>query len=141
MAQYTIWWLLAGAVVTVELLTGTFYLLMISIGLVAAAVSAHMGLGVTAQILVAAVVGGGATVAWHLYKAKTETRLPANANRDVNLDIGEEVQVDSWHSDGLAQVQYRGAQWTVQAAPGAVQQAGRYRVKEMHGNRLVVEAV
>jgi membrane protein implicated in regulation of membrane protease activity len=141
MTQYTIWWLLAGAAVTVELLTGTFYLLMISIGLVAAAISAHIGAANAVQILVAAIVGGGATVAWHFYKAKNDTRLPANANRDVNLDIGEQVQVDSWQPDGLAQVQYRGAQWTVVAAPAVAQQAGMYKVKELHGNRLVVEPV
>ncbi len=141
MTESTIWWLMAGVAVTIELLTGTFYLLMISIGLVAAAISAHMGAGISVQILVAAVIGGGATVAWHVYKSKTETRLPANANRDVNLDIGGHVQVGSWQADGLAQVQYRGAQWTVVAAPGVAQQAGTYKVKELLGNRLVVEPV
>lgn len=141
MAQYTIWWLLAGAAVTTELLTGTFYLLMISIGLVAAAIGAHVGAPITVQILLAAIIGGGATLAWHLYKSKNDTRLPANANPDVNLDIGEQVHVNSWQPDGLAQVQYRGAQWTVIAASGAAQQAGTYKVKEMLGNRLVVEPV
>ncbi len=141
MALSSIWWLLAGAAVTVELLTGTFYLLMIAIGLVAAALGAHLGAVIAVQIFLAALVGGGATVAWHLYKAKTETRLHANANRDVNLDIGQEVQVEVWQPDGLAQVQYRGAQWTVVAAPGSAQRAGRYAVKELSGNRLIVEAV
>jgi hypothetical protein len=32
MADSTVWWLLAGAAVAVELLTGTFYLLMLAIG-------------------------------------------------------------------------------------------------------------
>ena len=32
----TLWWLLAGGAVVLELLTGTFYLLMISLGLAAA---------------------------------------------------------------------------------------------------------
>jgi membrane protein implicated in regulation of membrane protease activity len=44
MAETTIWWLLAGTAVAVELLTGTFYLLMLAIGLVAAALAAHAGL-------------------------------------------------------------------------------------------------
>ncbi|MDO9198743.1 NfeD family protein, partial [Rhodoferax sp.] len=43
MAESTIWWVLAGAVVAIELATGTFYLLMLSVGLVAAAISAHAG--------------------------------------------------------------------------------------------------
>ena len=45
MAESTIWWLCAGAAVAVELLTGTFYLLMLATGLAAAAVAAHLGAG------------------------------------------------------------------------------------------------
>jgi hypothetical protein len=37
MAESTIWWLLTVAAVAVELVTGTFYLLMLAIGLAAAA--------------------------------------------------------------------------------------------------------
>ena len=33
MAESTIWWLLAGAAVALELVTGTFYLLMLAVGL------------------------------------------------------------------------------------------------------------
>ena len=33
----TVWWVVAGAAVAVELATGTFYLLMIALGLAAAA--------------------------------------------------------------------------------------------------------
>ena len=35
MAEPTIWWMLAGAAVALELLTGTFYLLMFALGLFA----------------------------------------------------------------------------------------------------------
>ena len=41
----TLWWLATGVVVIVELLSGTFYLLMLAIGLAAGAVAAHLGLG------------------------------------------------------------------------------------------------
>ncbi|NDE73495.1 MAG: NfeD family protein, partial [Betaproteobacteria bacterium] len=41
MAQTTIWWVMAGALIALELLSGTFYLLMLSLGLVAAALAAH----------------------------------------------------------------------------------------------------
>ena len=80
MAEPTLWWLLAGAVVAVELLTGTFYLLMIAFGLVAAATVAHLGAGVEVQTLAAAVLGGGAVVAWHLKRDRSRTELPAQAN-------------------------------------------------------------
>ncbi|MGA8787294.1 MAG: NfeD family protein, partial [Polaromonas sp.] len=32
MSESSIWWLLAGAAVAVELMTGTFYLLMLAVG-------------------------------------------------------------------------------------------------------------
>jgi membrane protein implicated in regulation of membrane protease activity len=139
MALSTIWWVLAGLVIITELMTGTFYLLMISTGLVAGALAAHMGMGMNTQIIVAAAIGSGATLAWHLYKTKQPRTLRAEANRDVNLDIGETVHIDTWNTDGTAAVKYRGAQWTVLAAPGTAQAAGSYRVKEVNGNRLVVE--
>ncbi|TFI49403.1 NfeD family protein, partial [Diaphorobacter sp. DS2] len=55
----TLWWLMAGVAVVAELLTGTFYLLMLAVGLAAGALAAHAGLGNTAQILVSALVGAG----------------------------------------------------------------------------------
>ena len=56
----TIWWVLAGILVAVELLVGTFYLLMLALGLAAGAVAAHLGLPLSAQVTTAAIVGGGA---------------------------------------------------------------------------------
>ena len=53
----TLWWLMAGVTVAIELLSGTFYLLMLAIGMAAGAVAAHMGLGLTMQIVTCAVVG------------------------------------------------------------------------------------
>ena len=41
MAQSTIWWVLAGGFVAVELLSGTFYLLMLALGMAAAALAAQ----------------------------------------------------------------------------------------------------
>ena len=37
MAESTVWWLLAGVAVAAELVTGTFYLLMIALGLASGA--------------------------------------------------------------------------------------------------------
>ena len=62
MAESTIWWLMAGSAVAVELVTGTFYLLMLAIGLASAALAAHLGASITLQFLSAAVVGGAAIV-------------------------------------------------------------------------------
>lgn len=139
MAQPTIWWLLAGAAVALELLSGTFYLLMIAIGLAAAAAAAHLGLGLVGQMVVAAVFGGGAVVLWYLKRDRNRTEPPANANVNVNMDIGETVQVSSWNLDGTAQVQYRGANWTVVHRAGVSPAPGSHRVSELIGNRLLVD--
>lgn len=53
----TLWWILAGALVAVELATGTFYLLMLATG--AGALAAHAGLSASTEIVSAAIVGGG----------------------------------------------------------------------------------
>ncbi|TFZ08266.1 NfeD family protein [Ramlibacter humi] len=139
MAQSTLWWLLAGAAVAVELATGTFYLLMLALGLAAGALAAHAGADTTVQLVTAALVGGGAVGGWHWSRGRRPAGPPAAANPDVNLDVGEIVHVEAWDPEGSAQVRYRGATWTVTAAPGSTLQPGRHRVREVVGNRLVVE--
>lgn len=139
MADSTLWWLVTGTAVAVELLTGTFYLLMLAIGLAAAAIAAHLGAPTPVQLVVAAVVGGGAVVGWHLLLRRGPKELPAAANRNVNMDIGETVHVPRWHPDGTAQVKYRGAEWTAVPVPGSIPVAGPHRIREVVGSRLVVE--
>jgi membrane protein implicated in regulation of membrane protease activity len=137
----TFWWVTAGLAVAAELGTGTFYLLMIALGLAAAALAAHAGLAATAQIAVAALVGAGATVAWHLRRARQPTDLPPSTNRDVNLDVGERVHVDRWGADSTARVHYRGTGWTARLAPGAEARPGEHVVTAVEGNWLVLAPV
>ena len=141
MAASTMWWLAAGAAIAVELVTGTFYLLMVAIGLGAAAVAAHAGVAVSTQLVVAAVVGGGAVVGWHVRQSKRPPAPLAGANRDVNLDIGETVHITGWNADGTASVFYRGANWTCLHHGGAVPSTGLHKVIEVVGSRLLVEKI
>jgi membrane protein implicated in regulation of membrane protease activity len=141
MADSTVWWLVAGAAVAVELATGTFYLLMLALGLAAGAVAAHAGASVPGQLVVAAVIGGGAVSGLYVQRRGSPPARDAGSNRDVNLDVGETVQVDAWQPDGTAHVRYRGADWTVMAAAGSARDNGMYRVREVVGSRLVVEKI
>jgi membrane protein implicated in regulation of membrane protease activity len=142
MADSTLWWLLAGVAVGIELMTGTFYLLMLAIGLAAGALAAHAGAGMPAQLVAAGVVGGGAVFGWHLKRRHAVRQvLPAAANPDVNLDVGESVHVEQWLPDHTATVRYRGANWTVVPFGGTSEGPGLYRVREVSGSRLVVEKV
>lgn len=139
MAESTLWWLAAGALIAVELVTGTFYLLMLSTGLAAAALSAHLGLPSAGQWVVAALVGGSSVLVWWRIKRARGAPPRATANRDVNLDIGAVVQVDVWRPDGSCSVKYRGAQWEAQLSPGAVATPGSYTVAEVVGSRLILQ--
>ncbi len=134
----TLWWLAAGVLVAAELATGTFYLLMVALGVAAGALSAHAGLEGTTQMVVAALVGAGATVAWHLLRARSPKSAPVESNRDVNLDIGQTVHVPAWLPDGTARVAYRGAQWQVRLAPGATAASGDHTIVAVHGTELLL---
>jgi membrane protein implicated in regulation of membrane protease activity len=134
----TLWWLAAGALVVAELVTGTFYLLMVALGAAAGALAAHAGLGAVAQVLVAALLASAATATWHLRRARAPKSAPAEANRDVNLDIGQSVLVESWSPDGSARAQYRGAAWTVRLDGPGPPTPGEHVIVAVEGNRLHV---
>ena len=139
MESSTIWWVLAGLTVAAELLIGSFYLLMLSLGMAAGAIAAQGGSPLTAQLLVAAIVGGAAVLLWRRWKQGGGAEPEAQSNPNVNLDIGALVTVDAWASDGSAQVNYRGANWTALHRPGLAPEPGEHRVVEVQGSRLILE--
>jgi membrane protein implicated in regulation of membrane protease activity len=137
-SPWTFWWVAAGIAVAVELATGTFYLLMLALGFAAGAVAAHLGLPGTGQVAAAALVGGGATALWRWRRARQPDALPAAGNRDVNLDIGDHVQVEQWSADRTTRVQHRGSVWAARLAPGAAAAPGRHVIAAVEGNWLVL---
>lgn len=137
MNDTTVWWLITGALVAAELMTGTFYLLMLAIGAVAAALAAHMGTGLTPQLVTAAVVGGLAVVLWRQKSLRHEAQVPT----ELHLDIGETVQVDAWDAQGTAQVKHRGANWTAICPLGHTPSPGTHRIQAIQGSRLVLEKI
>jgi membrane protein implicated in regulation of membrane protease activity len=132
----TWWWIAAGALVAAELVTGTFYLLMIALGCAAGAIAAYAGVGLAGQIIVGALVGSAGTAAWHFKRAKQPQSAPVEHNRDVNLDIGSTVQVPAWQSDGTARVQYRGAGWAARFEGPGTPQTGEHVIVAMRGSEL-----
>ena len=139
MANWTLWWLLAGAAVAVEMLTGTFYLLMLGLGMVAGALAAHAGASMATQLVVSALVGGGAVTALHFLKRRPGAVTMPGPNLD--FDAGERVQVDAWSSDNTAAVRYRGSTWTAVPAGGTPTGTGAHRVRQVDGSRLIVEKI
>jgi membrane protein implicated in regulation of membrane protease activity len=137
-AAATTWWLAAGLLVAVELASGTFYLLMLALGAAAAALAAHAGASMSTQLVAAAVVGGAAVTAWHIRRMRQPAAPPAEANRDVNLDIGSRVQVNAWNSDGTARVAYRGATWSARNGSDGAPRPGPHVIVAVHGSELLL---
>lgn len=137
MTDWMSWLVVAGVLVIAELFTGTFYLLMIAIGLSAGALAALAGASGPMQTLAAALVGLAATALLHRSRFGKPTKLEATRDRNVNLDIGQRVAVAHW-VDGRARVMYRGALWDVELGPGAQPEAGDYRIVEVRGSRLIL---
>lgn len=135
-----IWWFAAGALIVAELFTGTFYLLMIALGLIAGGIAFVMGALAHVQIGAAALVALIAVAVLRRSRFGNWKR-PNDASHDaaVNLDIGATLQVEQWR-DGRARAMYRGAQWDVELAPGESEGARLYRITALDGNRLIVAA-
>jgi membrane protein implicated in regulation of membrane protease activity len=132
------WWIGAGVLIVAELLTGTFYLLMIALGFVAGAIAHLAGAGPAIQYLSAALVALAAVAALRRSRfGRRRQRRDASGNPDVNPDIGAALEVPAWR-ERRARVPYRGAQWDVELAPGEREDARFYQVAAVHGSCLVV---
>lgn len=142
MTNWVAWFVLAGVLVAVEIFTGTFYLLMIALGFIAGGITALMGGSLSIQFVLAAFVGVVATYGLRRSRWGRVTRRDANRDPNVNLDIGQTLNVDAWSgSEGevrTARVMYRGALWDVELEHGATAQPGAHVIRAVHGNRLVV---
>jgi membrane protein implicated in regulation of membrane protease activity len=134
----TWWWLIAGALVVAELFIGSFYMLMLALGCVAGALAAHLGATYAMQVFIAAIVGAGTTALWHYRRARAPRSAPVESNRDVNLDIGQTLQVAAWDAQGAARVTYRGSAWDVQFRGPGMPTPGQHVIVAVQGNRLIV---
>jgi len=125
--------------VLLELITGSFYLLMLALGAVVGALCAYLGVPLVLQFVCAALSASACVFVCYLVRRRRRLSLETQGNRNINLDIGETVNIHGWNDDGTAQVRYRGAQWTVMARAGQEQSAGIHKVVSVVGSRLVVE--
>lgn len=144
MAGWVMWMLAAGLLVVAELFTTTLYLLMVAIGLAVGGVAALIGWGVEWQLLVAAAVALVATYFLRRSRFGRRTKVQAERDPNVNLDIGQSITVEQWQQDAgtgggyTARVKYRGAMWDVELAPAATAGAGLFFIQEIRGSRLIV---
>jgi membrane protein implicated in regulation of membrane protease activity len=132
-----VWWFVAAfALLAAELLTGTFYLLMIAVALAAAGLAALAGAPFVLQLLVAAAVGFGGALALRRSRFGRARHDPAEPLQ--NMDVGQSVTVENWTTARTARASYRGALWDLELAPGETAEPGEYVIRAIHANRLVV---
>lgn len=137
MSDWMNWLVAAGVVVILELFSGTFYLLMIAVGLVFGALAALVGGSIPMQAIIAGVIGVLATGLLHNSRFGKPAKANAARDHNVNLDIGQRVSVPGWEG-GKARVMYRGALWDVELGQGATPHAGEFKIVEVQGSRLIV---
>ena len=131
-----IWWMvLAFGLLILELVTGTFYLLVIALALAAGGIAGLAGAPFTLQLVVAAAVGF--TGALWLRRARFG-RLKTEGDDLQNLDVGQVVRVENWSASNTARTSYRGAAWDVVLAPGETAAPGDFVIQSVQGSRLVV---
>jgi membrane protein implicated in regulation of membrane protease activity len=135
MAAQWWWWILGVVLVGAELLSGTFYLLALGIAFLLGGIAAWLGAPVEAQLLVAGILAFVGTALAHRWRLRVGTPAP-----QLPLDVGNTVQVQSWHADGRARVAYRGTHYdAVLASPQAVREKTMYIVA-VEGSTLVIDA-
>lgn len=119
MDLWVLWTIVGIVLVIAELVTGTFYLLVLGAGAFAAAVTAYLG----ANTVIQAVVGGAVAMAgaWAVHHWHSANRK-ADAGRANFLDRGQPVVLEGWanESAGIARVKYRGASWDARVSAAAV---------------------
>ena len=133
-----IWFGLAALALIGEVSSGTFYLLLVALGLTAAGFTAWFSFGFEWQLLVCVVVALGGLVILRKTKVLKKREINAARNVDVHMDIGQTVMVDAWSEQRLASVQYRGAQWQAELAQGYPRQSGPHTIIEVRGTRFIV---
>jgi membrane protein implicated in regulation of membrane protease activity len=106
-------WLIAGfALVIAELVTGTFYLLVLGVASIAGAGLAYSGSAFAWQAIVAAVVAVAGVIWVNRYKRDMAPK------RMRGLDVGQPAAFESWVDKGAghARVKYRDALWDARIA-------------------------
>ncbi|HXS50957.1 MAG TPA: NfeD family protein [Usitatibacter sp.] len=138
MEQWLVWLVVGFVLVIAELVTGTFYLLVIAFGAFVGALLAWLG----ANELVQAALGGAVAIAGALFVHHWHNRNRAADKGSNLLDRGQPVVLEGWSNESarIARVKYRGALWDARLArpeenppPGST-----LYIEGQEGNTLVV---
>ncbi len=133
MSAYWVWWIVAAVLVGAELVTGTFYLLVVGIAAALGGMAAWLGAGVPIQFLLAGGCAFVLTFVAHQWRLRQAPQSP-----EVALDVGQMVHVQTWNADGTARVEHRGTQWDAELASPDTPRAATLYIIGTRGSVLVL---
>ena len=132
-----IWLIVAGILLIAELLTGTFYLLMLALASVVTWFAMQAGAGFLMQAVVFLI--SSSVLIYITRRLRVQLNQKNKPNLADQLDTGEIISVRHW-TEGVGKTYYRGAHWSVvmdQPDEAALTDAN-YRIVKLDGIRIRV---
>ena len=132
-----IWLIVAGILLIAELLTGTFYLLMLALACTFAWFAMLMGAGFLMQAVVFFI--SASLLVYLTRRLRVQINQKNKPNLADNLDAGQIITVQNW-IDGVGHTHYRGTQWRVllDTPDDAPLTDGSYRIVKLDGVHIRV---
>lgn len=135
MSAWIVWWILALILIGVEMLTGTFYLLAIGVAFITGGLVDFLGGSFLVQLVATSILGSAGCFIAYYYQQANKKKHEAQ----IELDLGQRVQVLKWNDDGSARVSYRGSQWNAVAATPQTPRNKEMFIVRMQGSTLVLD--
>ena len=132
--HYSLWLIVAAALTGLEMLTGTFYLLLMAIAALAGCLAALTDFSGTQQLLAFGAFGLIEAVAFTVYRRRHPAKQPQNF-----LDVGKVVVFKNVAPDGSWVVRYRGADWQARPMSEQTRQNETLIIIKTMGNILIVD--
>lgn len=133
MEIYIYWFLLALVLLGLEMVTGTFYLLMVAVAMAVGGLAALLGAGMAWQLILCAITVIAGIIILRRWKSSQASEAP-----NASLDIGLPVKVIKWNDDGSARVFYRGVEWDAELESADTPHEGTLYIKAVQGSSLVL---
>lgn len=128
-----VWLLLGLGLIAVEMMSGTFYLLILGISALIGSLAGYLGAPFSAQAVLAAIAAITGVLVLRRRKAGA---APA---KDNQMDIGQTAVIESWLSESqrLARARYRNTTWDAEVlGEDRVEIGAMLYVASTEGNRL-----
>lgn len=110
MESYLVWLILGLLLITVEMMTGSFYLLVLGVAALIGSALGYFGGGFSTQAVCASIVAVVGVLAVNRWRRNNKNSPQAMNN---NIDVGQPVTFERWTNEAarLVRVKYRGTSW------------------------------